>query len=92
MVGQKTGVRVRIEGRVQGVWFRGWTRRAAEDLGLDGWVRNCSDGSVEAVFSGPAPSVDAMIEHCHRGPPAAAVTSVHQEPYEGALEPGFHQH
>ena len=46
-------VRVRISGRVQGVWYRGWTVDEARRLGLSGWVRNRRDGSVEAVFSGP---------------------------------------
>lgn len=73
------GRRVRIHGRVQGVWYRGWTVRKAKDLGLRGWVRNRSDGSVEAVFAGPAVSVDAMIEACHVGPPAARVDKVTAE-------------
>ncbi|MDH3664995.1 MAG: acylphosphatase [Alphaproteobacteria bacterium] len=84
-------VRVRILGRVQGVWFRGWTLRAAGRLGLDGWVRNNRDGSVEAVFAGPAAKVDAMVEHCRSGPPAAKVTAVHQAAFDDEVEPGFHQ-
>ena len=72
--------RVRIEGRVQGVWFRGWTIETATSLGLAGWVRNRSDGSVEALFVGPEEAVDAMIEACHRGPPAARVTAVRRSP------------
>lgn len=82
---------VRIEGRVQGVWYRGWTVRTAGRLGLDGWVRNQSDGSVEAVFAGPVANVEAMIKRCRRGPPAAAVTAVYPSPYEGEVEPGFRQ-
>ncbi len=84
-------MRVRIEGRVQGVWYRGWTRRMAGRLGLSGWVRNNADGTVEAVFAGAGSKVDAMIEHCRRGPPAANVTTLHQAPFEDEVRPGFHQ-
>jgi acylphosphatase len=73
------GVRVAVRGRVQGVWFRGWTVSNASGLGLDGWVRNRSDGSVEAVFAGPAEAVEAMIARCHAGPPAARVDTVECE-------------
>lgn len=76
MTDGEIGRRVRIHGRVQGVWYRGWTVRKATDLGLRGWVRNRSDGTVEALFSGPSASVDAMIEACHAGPPAARVDRV----------------
>jgi acylphosphatase len=69
-------VRVRITGRVQGVWYRGWTEETARDLGLVGWVRNRSDGSVEALFQGPPDAVGRMIAACHDGPPAARVTGV----------------
>lgn len=72
----RTTVRVVISGRVQGVWYRGWTVAEASSAGLDGWVRNRSDGTVEAVFSGPSERVDAMIESCRRGPPAARVTGI----------------
>jgi acylphosphatase len=66
-------VRVRIEGRVQGVGFRYWTERVAAELDLSGWVRNRRDGGVEAVFSGPADAVAEMIERCRQGPPSARV-------------------
>ena len=69
-------VRVRIEGRVQGVGYRYWTERAAVEFGLSGWVRNLHDGSVEAVFAGKATKVEAMIERCRQGPRSAVVTSV----------------
>jgi acylphosphatase len=65
--------------------------RTAGRLGLDGWVRNRDDGSVEAVFAGPASKVEAMIERCRSGPPAAAVTALHKAPCEDAVEPGFRQ-
>jgi acylphosphatase len=74
--GGRRTVRVRIEGRVQGVGFRYWTEAAATGLGLDGWVRNRRDGGVEAVFSGAAQDVAEMIERCRRGPSAARVDAV----------------
>ncbi len=65
-----------IKGRVQGVAYRYWTRGEALARGLRGYVRNRRDGAVEAVFSGEAEAVDAMIEACWRGPPAARVSEV----------------
>ncbi len=67
---------VRMEGRVQGVGFRAWTRREAVALGLAGTVRNLADGRVEAEIEGEAPAVAAMIERCRRGPGHAHVTAV----------------
>jgi acylphosphatase len=84
-------IRVRITGRVQGVWYRGWTADHARRLGLSGWVRNRRDGSVEAVFSGPERAVRAMIELCRQGPPAALVTDVAETIETAPVEPGFHQ-
>jgi acylphosphatase len=69
-------VHVRIEGRVQGVGYRAFVEMRAAELGLDGWVRNCRDGSVEAVLQGPEEAVAAMLDLCHEGPPAARVTRV----------------
>ena len=69
-------LRAVISGRVQGVWFRGWTERQARARGLDGWVRNRADGTVEALFSGDSAQVDAMIEDCWAGPPAAKVLAI----------------
>ena len=60
-------IRLRIYGKVQGVWFRAWTVREARRLGLDGWVRNRADGSVEAVLGGPAVQVREMVDLCRRG-------------------------
>lgn len=71
-----TTVQVCIKGRVQGVWYRSWTRKTAVELGLCGWVRNRIDGSVEALFSGPDHKVEAILKACHQGPPAARVDSV----------------
>jgi acylphosphatase len=68
--------RVHVTGRVQGVGFRESCRREAQQLGIAGRVRNRADGSVEAVFEGPAPAVERMIEWCHHGPRAAHVRGI----------------
>jgi acylphosphatase len=86
---ERKSVRAVITGTVQGVWFRAWTVQEATARNLDGWVRNRRDGSVEAVFAGPAEIVDDMLKACHRGPEAArvahvAVTEEHETP-----QPGF---
>ena len=67
---------VRITGRVQGVGYRAWTVDEARRRDLAGWVRNLSDGDVEAVFSGPKATVDDMIAACRRGPSSARVDHV----------------
>jgi acylphosphatase len=69
-------VHVLIFGRVQGVFFRAHTKDKADELGLDGWVKNRGDGGVEAVFVGPPDKVEAMIKWCRRGPPKAEVEKV----------------
>lgn len=69
----------RIEGRVQGVWYRAWTVEQATARGLRGWVRNRADGSVEALFHGPVHVVEDMLKACHQGPPAAEVSAIHTE-------------
>ena len=65
-----------ITGRVQGVGFRFYMQRKARELGLTGWVRNCRDGSVEAVVQGAPGAVEAMIAWAQRGPPSAVVAEV----------------
>ena len=65
-----------ITGRVQGVGFRLWVEAEAVSRGLDGWVRNRRDGSVEAVFFGEDDAVGAMLEACREGPASALVTNV----------------
>jgi acylphosphatase len=65
-----------ISGRVQGVWFRGTTVEMARPLGLTGYVRNRSDGRVEAVFEGAESNVRRAVTWCHHGPRSASVESV----------------
>lgn len=77
-------VRVVVSGRVQGVFFRDTTRRRALQRGVSGWVRNCADGSVEAVFEGPPEEVEGMVEFCRTGPRGAQVERV--ESYEEEAE------
>lgn len=71
-----TSKHLRITGRVQGVGFRNYIEYKAQQLGLCGWVRNRSDGSVEAMVHGAPAAVDAIIEYARRGPRAAQVSSV----------------
>ncbi len=72
----KIRARAIISGRVQGVFFRMETKRAADRLGVFGWVRNRRDGTVEAVFEGDRSQVDAILEWCREGPPHARVIDV----------------
>lgn len=65
-----------ISGKVQGVWYRGWTVKSAQALGLTGWVRNRLNGDVEAFIQGEVDAVTALIEKARIGPPAAIVTAV----------------
>jgi acylphosphatase len=71
-----SATRVIISGRVQGVGYRAWTVRKASEMGLAGWVRNRSDGTVEAVFSGEDAVIFQMIEHCKDGPMLARVDGI----------------
>ena len=70
---------VTIRGRVQGVGYRAWVEYEAVARGLEGWVRNRRDGSVEAVFVGPEDVVTGMIAACRRGPSSAHVDTVQDE-------------
>ena len=89
MAEKERTVTVRIEGRVQGVYYRAWTDRTANALGLHGWVRNCDDGSVAAVFSGPADKVAEMLRACADGPPDAKVLNVTVTDEGGAAPSSF---
>lgn len=77
-----------ISGRVQGVFFRMETKRAADGFGVFGWVRNLRDGTVEAVFEGDRDRVDAVLEWCKEGPPHAKVADVDvtRDDYTGEFE------
>jgi len=80
-----------IHGSVQGVFYRAWTGQTALSLGLDGWVRNVTDGTVEVLVYGPDDAVNRLIELCRNGPPAASVTKIDisEAEYDGAE--GFEQ-
>ena len=69
-------VRVLTSGRVQGVCFRACTRDQAQILNLSGWVRNLSDGRVEALFEGPSEVIDQMLEWCKEGAPSSSVSDL----------------
>ena len=75
MDGTRT-VHIRIEGRVQGVGYRGWVEVTARELSLTGWVRNRHDRSVEAVLQGPETLVSDMLTRCEKGPPGARVDKI----------------
>lgn len=74
-----------IDGRVQGVFYRAFTRDIASSLGLNGWVRNLRDGRVEALFEGEKMLIEKAIQSCYKGPPGARVShiDVTWEPYVG---------
>lgn len=75
----QVSARLVISGRVQGVSFRYYTRETALNEGVQGWVRNCLDGTVEALVQGDPPAVERVISWCRQGPPAAEVTKVQTE-------------
>ena len=79
---------VYVHGRVQGVFFRATTRDKAIALGVKGWVSNCQDGSVEAVFEGEKDIVEKIVNWCKKGPEGAFVNhiDVHWEKYSGEFD------
>jgi acylphosphatase len=84
--------RLSITGRVQGVGYRDWALRTARAFGLSGWVRNRTDGSVEALLVGEETAVGRMIDACRRGPAMARVDNVDIEPVDlDVLPEGFTQ-
>ena len=86
-----TSLRMRIEGFVQAVGYRHFAIEQARALNLDGWVRNRSDGTVEALVSGSTKSVEAFVAACTRGPKGAKVTSIDLHNAEPPDEKGFHR-
>ncbi|MDB5378566.1 MAG: acylphosphatase [Rubritepida sp.] len=80
---------IRVAGRVQGVGYREWLVREARRNGISGWVRNRSDGTVEALLSGERDALQAVLSACRRGPSAAQVTSIEESFAEPPAEPSF---
>ena len=85
----RTRAHVFVSGTVQGVYYRANTRDTAQEMDVDGWVRNLDDGRVEAVFEGPEDAVESMVEWCHDGSPAAEVADVDVEYEAPTGEDGF---
>lgn len=83
--------RLSIHGRVQGVFYRGWTVETTRRLGLAGWVRNRSDGTVEAVVQGEETVVERFVALARNGPPAARVERIEVNETEPELFAGFEQ-
>ncbi len=84
-----TALRLRIEGFVQAVGYRNFVIAEASKLGLDGWIRNRSDGTVEALVSGETKAVEAMVAACMRGPEGSRVSNVELHNAEPPEEKGF---
>lgn len=78
----KKQIKMRVEGKVQGVFFRKFTKDTADQLGVAGKVRNENDGSVYIEASGEQDPVDELVAACHRGPQNARVTAINVEPLE----------
>jgi acylphosphatase len=81
--------RIFVRGHVQGVFYRGWCVTTARVLGLSGWVRNLADGSVEILAWGSDQAVNALIERCREGPPAAIVEAVEVSEADAEPSVGF---
>ena len=83
-----TRAHVYVHGRVQGVFFRATTRDKARSLGIKGWVKNCPDGSVEAVFEGEKDIVETIVNWCKKGPEGAFVNhiDIRWEKYSGEFD------
>lgn len=86
---EKISIRVLVSGKVQGVGYRMATRRRAREWRVNGWVRNLSDGRVEAVFEGEEAALAEMLKWCRSGPPAAVVADVTVDRLEPLEIEGF---
>jgi len=82
---------VTVRGRVQGVWYRAWTVEQARALGVTGWVRNRSNGDVEALIEGDPQAVEILLERMWDGPPAARVDHIEISDRAPAALTGFEQ-
>ncbi len=81
--------RLVMTGRVQGVGYRAWLAHKANELGVEGWVRNRADGAVEALISGDTAAVEELARLCRRGPRLAEVVSISEDLAEPPEQPGF---
>jgi acylphosphatase len=86
-----TSLRFRIEGFVQAVGYRNFLIEEARKLGLDGWVRNRADGTVEALASGTTKAIEAFFVVCAKGPQGSRVNNVEMHAAEPPEEKGFHR-
>ena len=86
-----TAIHLIIHGRVQGVGYRAWTASTAKRLGLQGWVRNRRDGTVEAIFCGTEAAIILMRKECDHGPLAAKVTQIDEKMWNDTIPIGFEQ-
>jgi acylphosphatase len=87
----RSAARLLVEGRVQGVGYRWWAVETARALGLDGWVRNRADGSVEILAMGEAVEIERLLQACRSGPPGGSVCAVRREAAEDDGSVGFQQ-
>ncbi|HEX3666091.1 MAG TPA: acylphosphatase [Rhizomicrobium sp.] len=86
-----TSLRLRIEGFVQAVGYRNFAIEEARRLGIDGWIRNRSDGTVEALASGDTKTVEAFVTVCMLGPPGSRVRNIDLHKAEPPADRGFHR-
>lgn len=89
--GDVVRVRIRAEGRVQGVFFRSTVQDEAERRGVSGWVRNRDDGAVDGEFQGPRDAVDDLVDVCREGSAQARVTDLEVEEIDPVDAPGGFQ-